>query len=193
MRIESNGKLVKVKLTYADLELLPGDGKRYELHEGEVFVTAAARPEHQELAHELCRRLQDFVKPRRLGKVYVAVDVYLSEHTTYTPDLVFVAAAYTSRIVRKFIRGAPDLIVEIVSPTTEVRDRGIKSHDYARYGVPEYWIFDEAKCTAEVFALRGDSYELLGCFGEKDTLRSQSLPGLEIPLAEVWPEPLPPE
>ena len=193
MEIEINGKVIGVKLTYTDLESLPEDGKRYELHEGEVFVTAAARLDHQEFALNLARMLEDFVKPRKLGKVYQAVDVYFTEETTYTPDVVFVSAAHADRIRRKYIRGAPDLIVEIVSPTTEVRDRGIKFQDYARYGVPEYWILDAAARTAEVYVLRGTNYELLARFGEKDTLRSEALPGLEIPLAEIGPSPLPQE
>lgn len=191
MEFEINGRVVGAKLTYADLASLPEDGKRYELHEGEVFVTAAARLDHQEFALNLARMLEDFVKPRKLGKVYQAVDVYFAEDTTYTPDLVFVPTKRAHLRLRKFIRGAPDLIVEIVSPTTEVRDRGIKFQDYARYGVPEYWILDAAARTAEVYVLRGTNYELRARFGEKDTLRSEVLPGLEIPLAEVWPEPLP--
>lgn len=191
MQIQMNGEFVNVKLTYADLESLPEDGKRYELHEGEVFVTAAPRPAHQSLSMNLARRLEDFIRPGKLGKIFPAVDVYFAEDTTYTPDLVFVANAHADRVVRKYIRGAPDLIVEIVSPTTEVRDRGIKFRDYARYGVPEYWILDGARRAAEVYLLQGSSYELTARFEENDTLRSQVLPGLEIPLAEVWPEPLP--
>ncbi len=188
MEFEINGRVVGVKLTYADLESLPEDGKRYELHEGEVFVTAAARPAHQRLSLNLARRLEDFAGPRNLGGVFEAVDVYFTEYTVYCPDLSFVSTAHADRVFEKFIRGAPDLVVEIVSPTTEVRDRGIKLQDYARCGVPEYWIFDGTRRTVDVFVLRRGRYELLGSLGEKDTLRSEVLPGLEIPLAQIWPE-----
>ena len=184
---------VRVRLTYKDLESLPEDGKRYELHAGEVFVTAAPRVDHQRLVHGIGNRLEEYVVPRNLGTVDYGVDVYFAEDTTYTPDLVFVAAAHDARITEKYIRGAPDLIVEVLSPSAEVRDRGIKLQDYARFGVPEYWVFDGVARAAEVYVLRGTGYDLLGRFGENDTLRSEVLPGLEIPLAEVWPEPLPEE
>lgn len=191
MKTEINGKVVTVKLMYADLEALPEDGKRYELHEGEVFVSAAPGLEHQDFSSDLYVEMREHVTPKGLGKVYQAIDVYFREDTVYTPDLVFVTTARAHIRTRRFVRGAPDIIVEIVSPSTEARDRGVKFQDYARYGVHEDWIIDPLKRMAEVFVLRDGRYELLGKFGEKHTLRSEVLPELVIPLAKLWPEPLP--
>lgn len=101
------------------------------------------------------------------------------------------ASAHSERITEKFVRGAPDLIVEIISPTTEIRDRGIKLHAYARFGVPEYWIWDAFTRSVDVHVLRGKAFRLKGRYGETDVLRSQVLPDLEIPLAGIWPKPLP--
>lgn len=180
------------KFTYKDLQPLPEDsGKRYELHEGILFVSPTPWLDHQELVAEVTERLNGFVEPKQLGRVYFAVDVCFAEDTSYTPDVVFVSAAHVERILSRYVRGAPDLIAEITSPLTEFLDRGFKFQDYARFGVPEYWILDPVARTAEVYVLRGTGYELFGRFGETDTLRSEALPGLEIPLAEVWPEPLP--
>ena len=185
---------VRVRLTYKDLEQLPeDDGKKYELHEGDLFVTAAPRLDHQEFAGELFVWLRDFVRRNRLGKVYQHVDVSFSDDTVYTPDIAFVGSSKAGQRTRRFVRGAPDLVVEVLSPTTEARDRRLKLQSYARHGGAEYWLCDADARRVEVLVLRGGNFEILAVFGENDTLRSEVLKGLEIPLEEVWPERLPEE
>ncbi len=174
------------KVTYSQLELLNDEGKRYELHEGEVLVTAAPRPLHQRVALRLARHLEDFVEPRQLGEVYQSVDVYFSEEAVYSPDLLFISRERAHLVGEKHVQGAPDLVVEVVSPSTEARDRGIKFRAYERHGIKEYWIVDPLARKAEVYILTGGRYERFGAFSQAEALRSRLLPELLLPLAEIW-------
>jgi Uma2 family endonuclease len=177
------------RMTYTDLESLPEDGKKYELHEGEVFVTAAPRTDHQILLQNLEDILLHYVRENKLGFVLLGVDVYFAEDTVYNPDVCFVGRESVSRIEEKFVKGAPDIMIEILSPSTAARDRGVKLQDYARYGVREYWIFDAKKRSAEVYVLRGSAFGLRERLSEAGELTSEVLPDLRIPLSQVWPEP----
>jgi len=181
---------VRLRLTYRDLEALPEEeGKRYELYDGEVYMSASPRVPHQQLAGNLYAFLTAFAAARNLGAVLWSVDVYFTEDTVLAPDIVFVRAGREAIIEEKFVRGAPDLVIEITSPTTELRDRGIKMQAYARHGVPEYWLFNATARTADVYLLRNAVYEPIAHYGHNDVLRSEVLAGLEIPLSSVWPRP----
>jgi len=116
-----------LRFTYEDYLLLPED-RRYEIIDGDLLMTPAPGIPHQRLVGRLYRHLDDHVRSRKLGEVLMApFDVVLSPTDVVQPDLLFVAAGRASIIGEKFISAAPDLVVEILSPSTEDRDRTVKT------------------------------------------------------------------
>lgn len=150
----------RVVLTYADLVALPGDGKRYELHEGEIYVTASPRPRHQMVVGNLHLIIAEHVRRLGLGEVFLSpIDVILSEVTVVVPDLVYLDAGRLERVSDRGIEGSPTLAIEVLSPTTASADRGVKQRLCARYGVPHYWIVDLDARVIETYHLAGKTYE----------------------------------
>ena len=127
------------------------------------------------------------VKARDLGDVYFApTDVVLSDVDVAQPDLLFVSAEREQIITPENVQGAPDLVVEILSPATAERDRTIKLDLYARRGVKEYWIVDPDARTIMVL-LRGETrFEVVGIYNEGQTLRSPTLAGFSFDLDEIF-------
>ena len=126
------------------------------------------------------------VKHHKLGKVFIApVDVVLDSENTVQPDIVFIATANAGIIQRRAIFGTPDLLVELVSPSSVRRDRYDKKELYARFGVKEYWIGDPANKALEILTLKEGRYELHSCAEEKGKLVSLVLAGLEFDLSEI--------
>jgi Uma2 family endonuclease len=122
------------------------------------------------------------------GSVYYApIDVLLAPTTIVQPDLVFVAATRQAIVTERAIEGAPDLVVEILSPSTSRQDRVTKAALYARFGVPFYWIVDPSARTLEEYALAQDSYRLVAVHSGPTVARTELFPDLEIDLAQVWP------
>ena len=150
----------RVVLTYRDYEALPADGRRYELHDGELSVTAAPAPAHQRILFDLAVVLREHVMRRNLGEVFVApIDCILSDTTVVQPDIVFLDASRASAVSARGIEGPPTLAVEILSPSTAPIDRGVKLQLYGRHGVPYYWIVDPDARSLEVYALADGSYQ----------------------------------
>jgi len=179
-----------LKLTYEDFLYFPEDGKRHELIDGEHYVAAAPNLKHQTAVANLVSRLVVFVHPKKLGRIWPSpVDVLLSEHDVVEPDVVFLSnermdlAADGAKIV-----GAPDLLVEVLSPRTCRTDAVTKRHLYEKYGVREYWMVDPELETVEVYRLRDGRFrrdaELSAERG--DVLKSPLFPGLKIAVAEVF-------
>jgi len=159
------------------------DGKRYEIIDGDLLRAPAPDTWHQDFARKLFRLLDRFVTANGLGEVFFApIDEVLSAEDTVQPDLVFVARAKAGIIQRRAIFGVPDLLVELVSPSSVRRDRYEKKALYARFGVVEYWIGDPANQTLEILTLKGDTYELHACAEGPDKLTSPLLSGLEFDL-----------
>jgi Uma2 family endonuclease len=149
-------------LTYEDYAALPDDGRRYEIHSGELSVTPALGTNHQRVSRNLYDALGAHVKAQVLGEVlYAPVDVILANTTIVQPDLIFVAPAHASRVSRRGIEGAPTLAVEILSPSTTTIDRSTKLQLYARYGVPYYWIVDPEVRALEAYELADGAYRLV--------------------------------
>jgi len=150
----------RVILTYADLVALPADGKRYELHEGEIYVTASPRPRHQMVVGNLYLIMAEHVRRLGLGEVFLSpIDVILADVTVLEPDLVYLDAGRMDRVSDRGIEGPPTLAIEVLSPTTASTDRGIKRQLSARYGVPHYWIVDADARVIETYHLAGTTYE----------------------------------
>ena len=164
--------VIGTKLTHADLLALPEDNLRREIIDGEMFVTPSPIANHQTILIDILSAFLDYFKIHPVGKVFVApLDVILSDYDVLQPDLLFVLNE-RAEIVKDWIRGAPDLAVEILSPTTEGRDRGIKLKAYARFGVKEYWIVGPVARTVEVHRLTPEGYELAKTFALDDTVTS---------------------
>ena len=150
-------------LTYSDYAALPDDGRRYELHWGELSVTPAPGTRHQGTIVVLITLLHEHVRSRSLGKVFVApTDCILSNITVVQPDVLYIANDRLSIISERGIEGAPTLVVEILSPSTSHLDRGRKMKLYAEHGVPYYWIVDPENRSVEACALTGATYALTG-------------------------------
>lgn len=177
----------RVVLTYRDYEALPNDGRRYEIHEGELSVAAAPRTKHQEVSVKLASALHVHVTTRGLGKVFAApIAVVLSDITIVEPDIVYVAADRLGIVSERGIEGAPTLVVEILSPSTAQTDRHTKMQLYARHGVPWYWIVDPDSRTVEVYALGEGGYALTTRASGNEPLSAEPLADLVIPLASLW-------
>ncbi len=175
-----------LRFTYQDYLLLPED-RRYEVIDGDLFMTPAPTPYHQLVSKRIERMLDDFVEKNHLGLVlYAPCDVVLSETDVVQPDILFISAGRLSVVEEKFVSAAPDLVVEVLSPATATRDRVAKSKLYARTGVRELWIADPVARTIEVLVNSQEGFRRDALVGETETLRSVLLAGLEIPLSAVF-------
>jgi len=175
-----------IKFTYEDYLHFPED-KRYEIIDGEVYMVPSPGRDHQDASWNLEFTLGIFVKERRLGKVYHApFDVVLSEIDVVQPDIMFISKERLNIITEKNIMGAPDLIIEILSESSEYRDRVIKKKLYSKYGVKEYWLVDPGKKEIEVMALQESGLETVRICGKEDILESLILKGLKIKLDEIF-------
>jgi Uma2 family endonuclease len=174
-------------LTYEDYAEIPNDGRRYEILDGELFVTPAARPRHQLVSANLIWVLEQHVRPRRLGRIIAApIDLILAPTTVAQPDLLFIRAGREAIISARGIEGPPDLVVEILSPSSIRQDRGTKAALYARFGIPHYWILDPDERVFESYELRNAEYRLgIRCV-ESGVARAGPFPDLPIPLVEIW-------
>ncbi len=165
--------------TYEDYLHFPDDGKRYEIVEGEVFVTPAPNMRHQDIVGWLFVRLYQHVDRHGGGRVYVApVDVVLSPTNVVEPDILFVADADKDRITRANLQGPPTLAVEVLSDARH--DRVRKRRLYAQFGVAEYWIVDPDGERVEVHRLAGQEYPTPTLLEAGTELTTVLLPGLSI-------------
>lgn len=180
------GEKPRLKLTYADYLTTPED-KRYELLDGELVMTPAPDELHQRTQADLGFQVMAFVKANGLGRVYnPPTDVVLSDVDVVQPDLLFVSSERTQIITKAGVQGAPDLVVEILSPSTAERDKGYKRALYAQHGVKEYWIVGADAGVITVLLLGDDGYEVAGTFGEGDTLTSPTLEGFRLKVDELF-------
>jgi len=179
--------LEKKRYTYRDYLSFPDDGYTYQIIDGEVFMAPAPSPYHQRISRNIEFILWRFVSERGLGEVLDApCDVVLSEENVVQPDLLFISRERLSIIGEASVNGPPDLVVEIISPSTETLDREVKRRLYERFGVKEYWVVDPERREIEIWLLREGRFELYGRFGPGQTLTSPVLKGLEFEVGEVF-------
>ncbi len=172
-------------LTYDDLVQMPEDGNRYEIIGGELVVTPAPIPVHQRVLKPVFRLIDGFVEARGLGEVFFApLDVQLGEHDIVEPDLIFIARERLGIVERTRVIGVPDLLVEILSPSTRTRDEALKARLYAEAGVREYWIADPDERTLRVYALEGGRYVPIP--PDPEGVCSRVLPGLVVDAAALF-------
>jgi Uma2 family endonuclease len=182
--------LSQVRYTYADLETFPeGDGKRYEIIDGELFVTPSPNVRHQAVLKELVWSIESHLREHPLGTLFFApLDVVFSDDNVVEPDLLYVSRARAERMTKKNIQGAPDLVVEVLSESTRRTDEIRKRKLFERYDVVEYWIVDPELDAVKVFRRRQGRFDRVAelTFEANDTLTTPLLPGLEIPLARIF-------
>jgi Uma2 family endonuclease len=172
--------------TYDDLfEKFGETNQPVELWNGEICMAPAPTPYHQRITFHFARVLSQFIEERSLGEVMLApVDVILSEHRVVQPDILFIAKE-NSHIIQDRIRGAPDLVVEVVSTSSWQRDRVEKRALYEQFGVHEYWVVDPDAKTVEVFSFAQDGFHLLGRFVPGQVAHSALLAGFECNVSEI--------
>ncbi|HYO16818.1 MAG TPA: Uma2 family endonuclease [Thermoanaerobaculia bacterium] len=177
------------KLTYEDYILLPDDGRRHEIIEGVHYVTAAPFVRHQRVSLGLSTEFSNFLRAHPLGEVlYAPVDVLLSPHDIYQPDLVFISRERFRIVTEKNIQGAPDLVVEILSEGTRRIDEDLKLRNYDRFGVREYWLVDPLRRAVTVYRRREEGLLQVAELRaeDEDVLTTPMLPGLKIVLGELF-------
>ncbi len=173
-------------LTYDDLIAMPADGQRYELINGEVCVSPAPHRLHQKVSFRLTLQVGSHVEPLALGELYYApVDVRLSPHDIVQPDLIFLLRDRLHLYRGSVVEGPPDIVVEILSPSTRQTDLVRKAALYARAGVPEYWQLDLEARTLRILALHEGQYREVAP-DDEGRLRSIILPDLLIDLQALF-------
>jgi Uma2 family endonuclease len=175
--------------TYEDYVGLPDDGNRHEILEGEHNVTPAPSPSHQVVVVRLLHYFQLQVSS---GFVYTApIDVLLTPSTVVQPDVCYLGEEKLSLVTRRGIEGAPDIVVEVLSPSSARVDEGAKRRIYAKYGVGEYWLVDTERGAVRVFAWSeaGSVWAAERLLTARDRLTSPLAPGLDVAVAELFAPP----
>jgi Uma2 family endonuclease len=172
------------KLTYEDFLLLPDDGRRHEILDGEHSVNPSPNTKHQMASGAIFAALFSYATSHGLGYVFHApYDVVLSEHDIVEPDLLFVSTARRAIITDANIQGAPDLVVEILSPSNRGYDERVKYQAYERFGVGEYWIVDPDAETVTVYRRTGGKFVRAE---SGDPLNTPLLPGFSLELGSIF-------
>lgn len=178
--------LLRTTLTYKEYCLIPDDGKRHELLEGQHYVTPAPGTRHRRISKRLFTVLLHYFEEGGRGQVFYApTDVILTDRDVVQPDLVVVTTP--AQISERGIEGPPTLLIEILSPSSADYDRTVKAQHYAALGVPHYWIVDPETRTVECYRLVGDHFVLRASGRDQESLTLPDFPDLAIPLGTLWP------
>jgi Uma2 family endonuclease len=176
-------------MTVADLDVTPDDGNRYEVIEGELFVSCAPSISHQRIVYHLLMAFGAYLIRHPIGMVIPAPGVIFSDLSGVIPDLVFVSQARQPEIASgDRVTGAPDLAIEVLSPGPENarRDRAVKRQLYGKYGVPEYWIVDPEQRAVEVYRQQQGSLEHIGTFMDHDDITSPLFPDFRLRSLDIF-------
>ena len=170
--------------TYEAYAALTDDGKCYEIVQGVLVMSPAPDGPHQGVTGKIYRYLCEQVMDKRLGLVLPSpLDVALTEQNVFQPDVVVLLKEHLARYGVKKILGAPDLAVEVISPSSKLYDRALKHMVYEQASVPEYWLVDKEKQTIELFALENGTYLSLGAFKGEQVLPSRIVPQMDVSVA----------
>ena len=180
---------IKPLLTVADLDLMPDDGNRYEVIEGELLVSRAPGLAHQRVSRNLLVIISRYLEQHPIGEVLATPGVMFSELSGVIPDLIFISNERGQEIASgERVVGAPELVIEIVSPGAENarRDRVAKRHLYGKYGVKEYWVVDPEQRVIEIYRSQDGSLELVGSFTDEDKITTPLLPDFECAASSIF-------
>jgi Uma2 family endonuclease len=180
----------RIRLTYDDFVLFPDDGKRHELIDGEHYVTPSPNMKHQAVLGNLHFLIRSHLETQPSGRVFMApFDVVFTDFDVVEPDVLYMSHERAADILTpKHVRGTPELVVEIGSPSTRKRDETIKRHLYERAGVLEYWFVDPDVDTVRVYRRAADGFAraLELSLETNDVLSTPLLPGLEMHLERIF-------
>ena len=180
-----------IRFVYEDYKALPESmARQYELLDGEILMVPAPTTKHQFITGNIHSILHTFVRQSRLGAVLASpVDLVLGEgdaREVVQPDVMFISRERFSIIVDEELRGAPDLVVEVLSPSTATRDFTYKKHLYGRYGAREYWIVDPILETLDLYASKRGSFDQPRTMRASESFSSALFEGLVISLEDVF-------
>ena len=178
---------VQPRVGYTDLLSMPEDGRRYEIHGGELVVVPSPLPRHRIAALATFTLLREHTAAAGGIVLAAPLDIVFAEHDVVQPDVVFFRAERRHLVQPDAVtRHAPDIVVEVLSPSTASTDRGRKMRTFARYGVPEYWIVDPLARQVEVRALVDGAYRTTRVAAGGETVRSALLPDLTFEAARLF-------
>jgi Uma2 family endonuclease len=179
-----------VRLTYDDYVLFPDDGQRHELIDGEHYVSPTPILKHQAIVGNVFGLIWAYLQQHPIGIAFGSpLDVILSRFDVVQPDVLYVSHERMAQTEPSdWLKGAPNLAVEVGSPSTRKRDETIKLRLYERFGVDEYWIVDPTRATITVFQRKHGFYARVAdlALGRDDVLTTPLLPGLELPLTKIF-------
>jgi Uma2 family endonuclease len=177
------------KWTYEDYCRLPEDGWIYEIIEGELYMSPAPLTIHQRCKLKFAAAFLAFAEDHDAGMVLDApTDVLLPGlASAVQPDVIFIAKERLNIVKDERVEGAPDIVVEVLSPSNWLVDRRDKFKIYAKAGVHEYWLIDPKARTIELYGLRGSTYALIGKYGVGETVRSEVLSGFAVQVGDICP------
>ncbi|MBI4461007.1 MAG: Uma2 family endonuclease [Acidobacteria bacterium] len=180
-------KPATTKMTYDQYCLLPEDGNQYEVFDGELVMTPSPSSRHQKIVQKLLYRLSAYLEAHSLGEVFVApLDTIFDQYTVLQPDILFVSRERVAEVVKERIEGAPDLVVEVLSPSTFYKDLRRKMAVYSQFGVREYWIVDPEKQTIELYQQGGEGLQLARQFASQETFQSPLFQGFQLPVSSIF-------
>ena len=182
-----------VKFTYEDFLNFPNDGKRHEIIDGEHFVTPSPNTKHQAVSMNLTRAFILYLEQQHLGHLFAApLDVLFSDLDVVEPDLLYISRERAHVLTDKHVRGAPDLVVEILSPGTRKTDEAIKRKLYERFDVREYWVVDPELDAIKIYRLMEGVFTRVAELSVEagDTLTTPLLPDFSVPLADMFASPM---
>jgi Uma2 family endonuclease len=181
------------KFTYEDLQYFPDDGRRREIIDGELYVTPSPSMKHQMVSMNLSRILSNYLTQHRAGLIFAApLDTVLSDFDVVEPDLLYVSRERLELLTEKNVKGAPDLVIEILSPSTRRTDEMIKRRLYERFRVHEYWVVDPELDAIKIYRVAGEAFVRVAELSVEngDTLTTPLLPEFAVSLADVFRSPI---
>ncbi len=189
--ILADSKIEKVNWeTFREIELAEDDLFIYELFDGEIMKRSAPSLIHQRISRKLLGKMDAYIEEKKLGEIFSApVDLNLDEHNAFQPDLAFVSKERSFLIEDDdYIKGAPDLVVEIISPGTVKKDRVIKKNLCERFAIREYWLVDPLNKGIEIYIMQEDKYVLHDLQEISGKISSTVLTGFELELGHIFGE-----
>lgn len=178
------------RYTYSDYKNLDVDDNfLYELINGELVQKSSPSPRHQLISGNLYVAIKSHASEKKLGTVlYAPVDVFIDDYNAPQPDLLFIKTEHKTYITKDGVFGPPDIVIEILSPSSITRDRIDKMRIYRRFGIPEYWIVDPKYASIEVYQLIEKEYELFSSAVETGSIQSKILEIFTLNINDVFAE-----
>ena len=176
------------KITVQELfEMELEEGYFYELINGHIVRKQAPSSPHQKAVTNVSTLINNFIKEKQLGDCYVSpIDVFFDKYNNTQPDVLFIKKDRLFIVTNDGIMGQPDLIVEVLSPSTYRNDRTAKKDLYCQFGVSEYWIVDLKNQAIEVYSLENNDYTMSSFAIEKGEIESKVLEGFKMDIDLIF-------